>query len=160
DPLATAVGEIEFALVCLMSSRYRLAYENIERGYRVLTEYGEVRQDFNMARAVWTTRLTAPWALLCAGELGRALEQFDLGIMVFGQNGNHYGRRTLQLVRAWALFHCGDFRGTLLQCQEVAAETADDPTAAAATEVRRRLVLEGLAEVELGDLTSARQHLL
>ena len=172
DPMATAVGEIEFGLICLLSSRYRLAHEGVERGYRMLIEHGEIRQDFNMARAVWMTRLAAPWSLLCAGDLGRALEQFDSGITAFDQNGNHYGRRTLQLVRAWALFHCGDFRGVLSQCHAIAADAAadnaseagpmapTDTTVAPDTEVRRRLVLEGLAEVELGDFAAARQHLL
>lgn len=164
DPMAIAVGQIEFGLICLFSSRYRLAYELIESGFRALSGHREIRQDFNMARAIWQTRLTAPWALLCAGELGHALEQLDTGIATFAQNSNHYARRTLQLVRAWTLFHCDDFRGVLAQCQALAADT--DPTetldtpVASGTEVRRRLLLEGLAEAELGDLAGARQHLL
>ena len=163
DPMAIAVGQIEFGVICLLSSRYRLAYESVESGYRALSENREIRQDFNMARAVWQTRLTAPWALLCAGELGHALEEFDTAIAAFTRNSNHYGRRTLQLVRAWTLFHCDDFRGVLAQCQELATDTdwseAPDTTVAADTEVRRRLLLEGLAETELGDLADARQHL-
>lgn len=164
DPMATAVGQIEFGLICLLSSRYRLAYELIESGFRALSENREIRQDFNMARAIWHTRLTAPWALLCAGELGHALEQLDTGIATFTQSSNHYARRTLQLVRAWTLFHCDDFHGVLAQCQALAADTDPtetlDTTEASATEVRRRLLLEGLAEVALGDLAGAREHLL
>jgi DNA-binding winged helix-turn-helix (wHTH) protein len=166
DPLITAVGQIEFGLVCLLSSRYRQAHEWIEGGYRTLFEHGEVRPDFNMARAIWQTRLTAPWALLCLGDLGRALEQFDFGITTFSQNDNRYGRRTLQQVRAWTLFHCADFRGMLAQCHAIGADTESlhasdaDQTVAAATEFRRHLLLQGLAEAELGDLTASYRHLL
>lgn len=166
DRLATASGQIEFGLLCLLSSRYRQGHECLESGYRALFEHEEVRQDFNMARAIWFTRLAAPWALLCMGELGRALGQFDVGITTFSQNGNHYGRRTLQLVRAWTLFHCADFRGMLAQCHQIAAETAavaeidETQTAVAESEVCRRLVLEGLAEAELGEVTASYQHLL
>ena len=164
DPMAIAVGQIEFGLICLLSSRYGQAYESIESGYRALSGHSEIRQDFNMARAIWQTRLTAPWALLCAGELGHALEQLDTGIATFTLNSNHYGRRTLQFVRAWTLFHCDDFRGVLAQCQALAADTDSteslDTTVASGTEVRRRLLLQGLAETELGDLARAHQHLL
>ena len=164
DPMAIAVGQIEFGLICLLSSRYGQAYESIESGYRALSGHREIRQDFNMARAIWQTRLTAPWALLCAGELGHALEQLDSGIAAFTQNSNHYGRRTLQFVRAWTLFHCNDFHGVLAQCRVLAADTDStenpDTTVASGTEVRRRLLLEGLAQTQLGDLAAAHQHLL
>jgi len=166
DPLATASGQIEFGLICLLTSRYRQAHDCIDSGYRTLFEHAEVRQDFNMARAIWLTRLAAPWALLCVGELDHALEQFDIGIMTFSQSGNHYGQRTLQLVRAWTLFNCSDFSGMLAQCRAIAAEigapgeSEAGRTAAADTEFRRLLVLQGLAEVELGDLTAASEHLL
>ena len=166
DPLVTAAGQIEFSLICLLSSRYGQAHELVESGYRALFEHVEVRPDFNMARAIWQTRLVAPWALLCLGKLGRALEQFDVGITTFSQNDNHYGKRTLQQVRAWTQFHCGDFRGMLAQCHAIGADTesirasdADRP-AVTATEVRRYLVLQGLAEAELGDFAAASQHLL
>ena len=119
-----------------------------------------------MARAIWMTRLAVPWALLYLGELGRALEQFDVGITTFSQNDNRYGRQTLQQVRAWTLFHCADFRGMLSLCHAIGTET--DPAAAVgasdtlvtATEVRRHLVLQGIAEAELGDLPASYQHLL
>ena len=166
DPLVTASGQIEFGLLCLLSSRCRQAHEWVERGYRTLSEHGEVRQDFNMARAIWMTRLAVPWALLYLGELGRALEQFDVGITTFSQNDNRYGRQTLQQVRAWTLFHCADFRGMLSLCHAIGAEA--DPGAAVgasdtlvtATELRRHLVLQGVAEAELGDLAASYQHLL
>lgn len=166
DPLITAVGQIEFGLVCLLSSRYRQAHEWIEGGYRALFGHGEVRSDFNMARAIWQTRLTAPWALLCLGELGRALEQFDFGITTFSQNANRYGSRTLQQVRAWTLFHCADFHGMLAQCHAISADTESvhvsdaEQTVATETEFRRHLLLQGLAEAELGDLAASYQHLL
>lgn len=165
-PLSIAAGKIEMSMILLLSSRCSEAQQMAESGCRTLLSHDSVRQDCNMARALWMSRLISPWALAGMGEPGRSLEQLDVGIAAFAESGNRYGRHTLLWARALVLFHCLDFRGVLDIANAVAAENAlpyedaDAQMTAPVAETRRLLIFTGLAEAELGDFAGASGHLL
>ncbi|NMM02736.1 AAA family ATPase [Paraburkholderia sp. RP-4-7] len=162
DPYTTAWSLCEYAMVCLVSSRYQEAQDTILSNYRFLVENDENRPEFNMARATWMVHLGLPWTLLYLGEFGRAQREFDKAITMFAHNGNQYGADTLTLYRCWVQFHAMDFDAMRQACAQVLAGKSPEPGSGKSilpAEYRLCLLLTGLAQLGLGDTRAARDAL-
>ncbi|MFL9874675.1 AAA family ATPase [Paraburkholderia megapolitana] len=163
DPFTTAWSQCEYAMVLMVSARYQMAQDTILANYQFLVDHDENRPEFNMARATWMVNLGVPWTLLYLGDFGRAQQEFDRAIAMFGVNGNRYGADTLTLYRCWLQFHAQDFDAMLASCTQVLAETSSETTGRRSTlpaEQRLGILLKGLAHLGLGDTRAARVHLL
>jgi DNA-binding winged helix-turn-helix (wHTH) protein len=158
DPLMIARANMEYSMLCIISTRYREALGIVRANYQILFEHAVEHPDFDLARATWMVRVGTPWAQLLLGELGRAVESFDLGMTFFRENGDYFAARTLEVYKGWLFVHTMDYETVIeIYRRLVPAATstarADETVFGALLPVQHRacIVLAGLAYVGLGD---------
>jgi hypothetical protein len=88
------------------------------------------------------------------GDFGPAIQAFDAGIETFARNGNDYGFRTLQLLRAWFLILALDFENALEAALSISLSLGQP------AEQRLRLLLVGMAQAGLGHTADATLALI
>ncbi|MFM0008035.1 AAA family ATPase [Paraburkholderia dipogonis] len=162
DPLVIARANMEYSMLCIISSQYREALGTVRTNYQILFEHAVEHPGFDLAMATWMIRMGTPWAHLFVGELGRAIESFDLGMMFFRENGDYFAARTLEIYQGWLFVHTMDYETVIEIYQRlVPAATstarADETVSGALVPVQHRacIVLAGLAYLGLGDSVRA-----
>ncbi|AXL51105.1 adenylate/guanylate cyclase [Paraburkholderia caffeinilytica] len=156
DPLLIARANLEYSMLCIISSRYREALGTVRANYQILFEHAVEHPGFDLARATWMLRLGTPWAQLFLGELGRSMESFDQGMASFRENGDYFAARTLEVYRGWLLVHTMEYESVIDMYERfVPAPTARaaeaDPGALLPVQHRACIVLAGLAYIGLED---------
>jgi DNA-binding winged helix-turn-helix (wHTH) protein len=159
DSLTIARGELNFGMLCLISTRYREAHDLMASSYRRLSESPQNVLDAALARAGWMRHIGVPWSLFFLGEFGAALADLDASITASETNGDPSGARYLQLYRGIFLFHVLDFEGVLEACVPVANSEADLDIRILPFERRIALIFSGLAEAGLGNDSAALNYL-
>jgi DNA-binding winged helix-turn-helix (wHTH) protein len=160
DPLLIARANMEYSMLCIISTRYREALGTVRANYQILFEHAVDHPGFDLARATWMLRLGTSWAQLFSGELGRSMESFDQGMASFRENGDYFAARTLEVYRGWLLVHTMDYESIIemyerfVPASNPATRTggADpDPGALLPVQHRACIVLAGLAYIGLED---------
>ncbi|MDE1006737.1 MAG: AAA family ATPase [Paraburkholderia fungorum] len=158
DPLLIARANLEYSMLCIISTRYREALGTVRGNYQILFEHAVGHPGFDLARATWMLRLGTPWAQLFLGELGRSMESFEQGMASFRENGDYFAARTLEVYRGWLLVHTMDYESIIemyerfVPASNPAAEAIEaDPGALLPVQHRACIVLAGLAYIGLED---------
>jgi DNA-binding winged helix-turn-helix (wHTH) protein len=158
DPVLIARANMEFSMLCIISSRYREALGTVRANYQILFEHAVEHPDFDLARATWMLRLGTAWAQLFLGELGRSMESFDEGMASFRENGDYFAARTLEVYRGWLLVYTMDYESIIEMYERFvpASNPTDraleaDPGALLPVQHRACIVLAGLAYIGLED---------
>ncbi|RFU44406.1 AAA family ATPase [Paraburkholderia sp. DHOC27] len=158
DPLVMAEANMEYSIVCVISTRYREALEIARINYGVLFEHAVQYPGFDLARSTWMMRLGTPWSQLYLGDIGDAIASFDHGIASFRDNGDYFSARTLEVYRGWLLVHTMDYEliiemyDRFVPVVDVVAEDAElDPGALLPAQHQTCIVLAGLAYIGVGD---------
>ncbi|HEY1998710.1 ATP-binding protein [Paraburkholderia sp.] len=162
DPLLIARANLEYSMLCIISSRYREALGTVRANYQILFEHAVAHPGFDLARATWMLRLGTPWAQLFLGELGRSMESFDEGMASFRENGDYFAARTLEVYRGWLLLHTLEYEAVIDMYERFVpashpAAQASETGHGALLPVQHRscLVLAGLAYIGLEDSARA-----
>jgi DNA-binding winged helix-turn-helix (wHTH) protein len=158
DPLLIARANMEYSMLCIISTRYREALWMVRANYQILFEHAVEHPGFDLARATWMLRLGTPWAQLFLGELGRSMESFDQGMTSFRENGDYFAARTLEVYRGWLFVHTMDYESVIEMYERfvpaanpTASAAEADPGALLPVQHRACMVLAGLAYTGLGD---------
>jgi DNA-binding winged helix-turn-helix (wHTH) protein len=159
DPLAVALAQTSFAMLCMVSTRYRETRDLMTESYRVLNETSQSLVEADVARIVWMRHVGVPWALFSLGEFAAARAEFNAGIAAFESNGDVSAARSLQIYRCVLLFHALDFEGVLEGCAPVTGAIPDQGIRVLPVERRIALLFSGLAEAGLGNDVVALCHL-
>lgn len=166
DRMVAGWGMIEYSMVCLVSSRYREAIENIDTNVDYLIRQATDKPGYDVFRAIWMAHIGRPWAYIMLGEWGKALEELDKSEKLFVSNANRYNICTLESLRGLLCFMAGDYTGTQAICRKLglyrdAKDTSHPPlyTLLLPNEIRRCAMLHGLAEAGLGHPERALQAL-
>ncbi|MDB5365989.1 MAG: Transcriptional regulatory protein terminal [Rhodospirillales bacterium] len=158
DRLTTARANASFAMLCIISARYREAHDLVDEGYRVLREASHNLVEIDLARIAWMRHVGVPWSLVSLGEFGAARREFDAGIAIFEQNDDLVTARVVQSFRCVLLLHAMDYEG-VLQATAPLLDLSADPMSLVLPTVRRQaLVFSGLAEVGLGNNAAALRY--
>lgn len=167
EPHGVARAELQFSMLCMVSTRYREAHDLVSASYRMLHASPRSLLELDLARVAWMHHIGVPWSLFSLGEFGAAFDAFDASTAAFEQNGDPSVVHSLRIYRGVLLFHALDYEGVLLECG-TAARAAMQPDAAGASSgdrvlpVERRisLIFCGLAEAGLGNHATALDYLL
>lgn len=156
DNFAAARALINFSMLCMISTRYREAYESFNDNYRLLLDNPEHLIDPDIARAFWMYHQGTPWSLVLLGNLGRSLHENRVGIETFERNGDYPSAYALKIYRTLLLYFSLDYEG-VLESGELVAERAaagsafSEPELANILPVEQRIALIfcALARLEL-----------
>jgi len=166
DRMVAGWGMIEYSMICLVSSRYREAIENIDTHVAYLIRQVSDKPGYDVFRAIWMAHIGRPWSYIMLGEWGKALDELDKSEALFVSNANRYNVCTLESLRGLLYFLAGDYAGVKAICHKLGLqrEPEDAPHPALYTlvlpnEIRRSTMLLGLAEAGLGHHESALKHL-
>lgn len=167
DQAPAAWSMVEYAMLCLVSTRYRQCQETIVRALGVLLGQPAERQDYDGVRAIWMVSLGVPWCDLLLGKFGAALERFDTNIAMLEQNASFYSANVLRLMRAQLYFHALDFQAVLDECkvvmrsieERVRGEVSHNLVSLPGERRTCQLML-GLAQAGLGNRKHALRQLL
>jgi DNA-binding winged helix-turn-helix (wHTH) protein/tetratricopeptide (TPR) repeat protein len=97
--------------------------------------------------------------LVFLGEWGDALKEFAVAMADAQKNANDHTILWLQIQQAWLHVNAQDFTGALAMCQSAIARLSDGtPRTAPAVQLRRALIISGLALVALGDYARALEY--
>ncbi|NMM02735.1 AAA family ATPase [Paraburkholderia sp. RP-4-7] len=158
DPLLIARANLEYSMLCIISTRYREALGAVRANFQILFEHAVEHPGFDLARATWMLRLGTPWAQLFLGELGQSMESFEQGMASFRENGDYFAARTLEVYRGWLLVHTMDYESVIemyerfVPAANPAARAVEaDPGPLLPVQHRACLVLAGLAYIGLED---------
>jgi DNA-binding winged helix-turn-helix (wHTH) protein len=169
DPIATARAQINFSMMCIVSTRYQYAYDLVHSSYRILSESPDQVIEFDIARAVWMRRIGVPWSQLSLGKFSDALGEFTSTIENLQKNGDPSMARSFQVYRGILLFHAMDFEGVLADCAEMVSDTLQSDAAASLSlipgerrvvERRIALIFSGLSQAAMGHNAAANDLLL
>ncbi len=123
DNFAAARALINFSMLCIVSTRYREAYQSFNENYRLLLDNPEHLVDPDIARAFWMYHLGTPWSLMFLGELGRSLHENQAGTEAFERNGDHASAVALRIYRVILLYFAADYEG-VIESGELVSERA------------------------------------
>jgi hypothetical protein len=158
DPLMIARANMEYSMLCIISTRYREALGTVRANYQILFEHAVEHPAFDLARATWMLRLGTPWAQLFLGELGQSMESFNQGMISFRENGDYFAARTLEIYRGWLLVHTMDYESIIDMYErfvpssnQTARAVEADLGALLPVQHRACIVLAGLAYMGLED---------
>jgi DNA-binding winged helix-turn-helix (wHTH) protein len=161
DRMTIARSELNFSMICLVSTRYAEARNLLDSSYQVLSETPQTEVELDLARAFWVRHVGAPWARYALGDFGAAWNEFDTSISSFERIGDAPAVRSFQVYRAILRLYAMDFEGVLEDCTPAAqAPTGDDrspPVRYLPVERRIALIFGGLAKAALGDEQGARE---
>jgi DNA-binding winged helix-turn-helix (wHTH) protein len=159
DNLSIARAQLYFSMVCMVSTRYREAYELLESAYRLLCELPPNGSETDFARAFWIRHIGVPWSQYALGNFGAASKEFDASIASFEKSGDTSAVQSFRIYRATLRFYAMDFEGVLQDCALVAHDLSDDESASPIqvlpVERRIALIFGGLAKAGLGDMRTA-----
>jgi hypothetical protein len=165
DHLAAARAQINFSMVCILSTRYRESYDLVSNGYRLLRDAWESHDQTDLARATWMHHVGVPWSLLSLGEFGKALVAFDTSIAAYRWNGDDAAAQSLTIYRCVLLFHAMAYDDVISTCAPVALDVARQCVEGRVSEFqvlpleqRISLIFCGLAEEALGHPETALSH--
>ena len=156
DSLSVARAELYFSMVCMVSTRYREAYDLLESAYRLLSGTPRHEVEADLARAFWIRHVGAAWSQYALGDFGAAWDECDKSIVSFEKSGDS-AARSFQIYRATLRFYAMDFEGVLQDCVTAADSPSDDDAPPRVLPVERRiaLIFGGLAQASLGDTRTA-----
>jgi DNA-binding winged helix-turn-helix (wHTH) protein/tetratricopeptide (TPR) repeat protein len=159
DSLSVARAQLYFAMVCVVSTRYREAYDLVESAYRLLSGTPRNEVEADLARAFWIRHIGAAWSQYALGDFGAASREFDASIASFEKSGDISAARSFQVYRATLRFYAMDFEGVLQDCAPITHDPSDDTSASPIrvlpVERRIALIFGGLAKTSLGDMRAA-----
>ena len=159
DGLSVARAQLYFGMVCLVSTRYREAYDLVESAYRLLSGTPRNEVEADLARAFWIRHVGAGWSQYALGDFGAAWKEFDASIASFEKSGDAGAVRSFQVYRATLRFYAMDFEGVLQDCAPAALGLLDDDSASPIrvlpVERRIALIFGGLAKAGLEDKRAA-----
>ena len=156
DPVALAAGRVNRVRILFSSSRYREAFDTLVSSFEILAaNASKGRADLGMP--YWHFRLGMPWCLLYAGELGRSLELFRLGVGALLGNGDLGRAATLQFYEALGHVHIQDFTAAAALCQSAVEYTTKGADAPRLTpnEGQMEYAVRGLAALGQGQPAAA-----
>lgn len=166
DALTIGHAKINFSMVCIVSSRYREAYDLFVQGYRSVQEASLARAETDLSRLVWAQHIGLPWPVMSLGDIGGALASFDASLALADVDDDPYAGPAMRVYRSIVLFHALNFEGVLTACAPIARRAIDnassgskDPVYVLPVEVRIALILSGAAEIGLGRLDRASEYL-
>ena len=149
DRLTAAWAHMEHAMICMVSTRYGEAADEVSEGYRMLFPASGGNPAFNLEWAMWARYTGVPWALLHLGQLDASQREFEQGHALFSRNGHDYAAIMLRLYQGLLLLHQPDFEGLAALCGEMR------PEALLPAEYRLRQLLSGLAAIGVGKAEEA-----
>ncbi|HLZ66677.1 MAG TPA: AAA family ATPase [Aliidongia sp.] len=163
DSFTVAQAQINFGMLCMISTRYREAHDLVHSSYHLIRESPQNAAEAELARAVWMRQIGVPWSLFSLGKFGAALSDLDASIAAFESAGDSSSAHYLQVYRGALLLHALDFEGALRDCRPAASHRAgrDPAPVTRIMPVTRRIALIfcGLAEAGLGNVAAALNHL-
>ena len=166
DPVTFSYHLAQYSLLQWTSSEYRDAHRNLSGTVSKMLETVEENY-LNLSLAVWVNQLFGFSSLFLLGEWGEALREFRSGIAMLDKNGEQYRACALRLYLAWAHLHAMDFEGALKICESsfshpenfvLSAESGS--SSALPEDARISLIIQGSAEMGLGNYDLALEHLL
>jgi tetratricopeptide (TPR) repeat protein len=153
DSLSVARAELNFSMVCLVSTRYQEALDLVESSYQLLCETPQTEVEADLARAFWVRHVGAPWARFSLGEFGAAWKEFDASIASFEKSGDLSAVRSFQVYRGILRFYAMDFEGVLQDCAPAAHGPSEEDSAPSIrvlpVERRIALIFGGLSKAGL-----------
>src|SRR5208337_4327923 len=166
DPVTLSYHLAQYSLIQWASSEYRDASRNLSEAVSTLIKpMGD--NYLNLSLAVWVNQMFGSSSLLFLGEWGEALREYRSGIAMLDKNGEQYRASALRLYLAWAHLHAMDFEGALKICESSFSHPENSVLSAESgsssplpREARISLIIQGSAELGLGDSDLALEHLL
>jgi DNA-binding winged helix-turn-helix (wHTH) protein/DNA-binding CsgD family transcriptional regulator/tetratricopeptide (TPR) repeat protein len=159
DSLSVARAELNFSMVCLVSTRYQEALNLMESAYQLLCETPQTEVEADLARAFWVRHVGVPWARFSLGEFGAAWKEFDASIASFEKSDDPSAVRSFQVYRGVLRFYMMDFEGVLQDCVPAAHGPSEDnsapPVPVLPVERRIALIFGGLAKAGLENHSAA-----
>ena len=157
DMVALNASLVDYCLILFPSSRYREAHDTIQSCFDVLVADG-LGKRADISLPLWIVRLGRPWSLLCAGDLGRALDLFGSGVRNFLDNGDVGRAAALQFYQGFCHVHMHDYQGALDLCER-ALEFCDanGSVRLSPNEQQIERVVRGLASLGLGQIEKAME---
>jgi DNA-binding winged helix-turn-helix (wHTH) protein/tetratricopeptide (TPR) repeat protein len=163
DRLTTAWAQINFSMLCLVSSRYRESHDLVDCSYRLLHESPQNVVEAELVRAAWMRHIGMPWCLFSFGEFGAGLADMNASITAFESGGDASAAHLLQVFRGALLYHAMDFEGVLRHCAPAVALPLEHYRAPTIGDLplkyRVAQIYCGLAEAGLGNNAAALDHL-
>ena len=155
DLVALNASLVDYCLIIFPSSRYRESHDTIQSCFNVLVAEGlEKRADISLP--LWIVRLGRPWTLMCAGDLGAALDLFKSGVRSFLDNGDMGRATTLQFYEGFCHVHMQDHQGALDLCgQALGFCDGGGSVRLSPNEQQIERVVRGLAELGVGRIDKA-----
>lgn len=148
DRVALSRGQMTYGIVQFLSSQYAEGLATLSAGFPALIDVG----DSNYSR----TLITETWLLLFSGNIGAALEKAHAHMNSAVRNGNQIRKYIWQLQVAWIHQQALDWLGAKELCTQamLVLQAPENVTVQ-----YQCLILLGTAEVNLGILEHAREHL-
>ena len=166
DPVTLSYHLAQYSLIQWASSEYRDAHRNLSGTVSKMLETVEGNY-LNLSLAIWVYHLFGSSGLLFLGEWGEALREYRSEIAMLDKNGEQYRASTLRLHLAWAHLHAMDFKGALKLCESSFSHPENSVLSAESgsssplpKEARISLIIQGSAELGLGNYDLALEHLL
>ncbi|AMM18692.1 hypothetical protein AX768_31065 (plasmid) [Burkholderia sp. PAMC 28687] len=158
DPVALAASQVEHSLILFPSARYMEATDSVDIGFATLLEH-VLDAWVDLSLPLWMIRLGPPWALMSAGRFGDALERFASGFAAFENNGDVRRGATLRLYHAFVFERMHDHQAALNILDDTVARIKEGNISFSPNEVTIELVIRGLAQLGLGQVEIALEHL-
>jgi hypothetical protein len=167
DSLTIARAQINFSMLCLVSTRYREVKELLDSSYDLVRSGPTEAVETELANSAWMLLIGVPWSLFSLGEFSVAFAKMDSSIAAFETGGDFGAANFIQVFRGALHFHAMDYEGTLRDCGTVATSRpseyhAIDVDVAPTMPLKRRIALiyYGLAEAGLGNIAVAHEYFL
>jgi len=150
---------INFSMICMVSSRYRMAHDTFKAGYAALFQSRDYLTSSYLNRAVWMYHVGVPWSCIFLGEFGRAQAEFEAGIGILSRNNDQAALSAFNTYSSLMFFFARDYRRAFALSSPVARGIIspgqhDQAPAPKVLPVAGRiaLIFSGLSAIALGDL--------
>ena len=154
DSAALDFGLLEGSHIRFLSGEYR---EARRLALEVRAKWLEPGTNPNLRIEYYRSDALAVLPLVFLGEWGTALKEFAAALAEAWKNVNENNALWLQVHQAWLHLHALDFTGVLAICRSALALLRDPALRAAPPppQLRRALILSGLASAAVGDYARA-----
>ena len=154
DSAALDFGLLEGSHIRFLSGEYR---EARRLALEVRAKWLEPGTNPNLRIEYYRSDALAVLPLVFLGEWGTALKEFAAAMAEAWKNVNENNALWLQVHQAWLHLHALDFTGVLAICRSALAQLRDPALRAAPPppQLRRALILSGLASAAVGDYARA-----